>query len=235
MSSVRDTTADEATRGNLMDSATVTRVVTRTGVATVIVADDHAVVRAGVRHILDGMPDVTIVAEASNAAGAVEIARRHVPDLVMLDVSMPGGSGIGVLGAIREACPNARILMLSVHDDREYLEESIRSGAHGYLLKDTAATDLRSAVAALLDGREYFSPGLGSAPDTPPPPRITTRERQVLVRVAAGMTSKQIAGELGISPRTVETHRESLTRKLGISSVAGLTRYALEQGIRDDG
>ena len=208
-------------------------------ITSVLVADDHAVVRAGVRHILEATPNLTVIAEANNAADAVELARRHTPDLVMLDVSMPGGSGIGACAIIRREVPHARVLMLSVHDDREYLEESVRAGAHGYLLKDTAATDLRSAVTALLEGRSYFSPGL-VAPDTPPAEavsepepaiRITTREREVLTRVAAGLTSKQIAGELGISPRTVETHRESLTRKLGITSVAGLTRYAIEHGL----
>ena len=205
-------------------------------IATVLVVDDHAVVRAGVRHILESTSAVTVVAEASNAAAAIELARMHAPDLVMLDVSMPGGSGIGAVAAIRRDVPHARVLMLSVHDDREYLDESMRAGAHGYLLKDTAATDLRSAVEALLDGRQYFSPGLNrDAPPRPEPAvRITAREREVLMRVAAGQTSKQIAAELGISPRTVETHRESLTRKLGISSVAGLTRYAIENGLSKD-
>jgi DNA-binding NarL/FixJ family response regulator len=200
---------------------------------SVLVADDHAVVRAGVRHILQSTPDLTIVAEATNAADAIELARKHTPDLVMLDVSMPGGSGIGACAIIRRDVPHARVLMLSVHDDREYLEESVRAGAHGYLLKDTAATDLRSAVTALLEGRRYFSPSLITEPSEPEEPtiRITAREREVLTRVAAGLTSKQIAGELGISPRTVETHRESLTRKLGITSVAGLTRYAIEHGL----
>lgn len=210
-----------------------------THLVSVLVVDDHAVVRAGVRHILEATPGITVIAEASNAAAAVALAREHTPDLVMLDVSMPGGSGITALPAIRRDVPNARVLMLSVHDDREYLAESIRAGAHGYLLKDTAATELRSAVETLLQGRTYFSPALGRPtpgdPDAPPqaepPPRITAREREVLMHVAAGRTSKQIAAELGISPRTVETHRESLTRKLGIASVAGLTRYAIEHGI----
>jgi DNA-binding NarL/FixJ family response regulator len=199
-----------------------------------LVADDHAVVRAGVRHILQSTPDLIIVAEATNAADAIELARKHTPDLVMLDVSMPGGSGIGACAIIRRDVPHARVLMLSVHDDREYLEESVRAGAHGYLLKDTAATDLRSAVTALLEGRRYFSPSLITEPSeepAEPAARITAREREVLTRVATGLTSKQIAGELGISPRTVETHRESLTRKLGITSVAGLTRYAIEHGL----
>jgi len=204
-----------------------------TRVASVLVVDDHAVVRAGVRHILEATPNVVVVAEASDAASAVTLARQHKPDLIMLDVSMPGGSGISALPAIRHDVPEARVLMLSVHDDREYLDESVRAGAHGYLLKDTAATDLRSAVSALLSGQGYFSPGLRDTPATKSEPatRITSREREVLSHVAAGKTNKQIAGVLGISPRTVETHRESLMRKLGISSVAGLTRYAIEHDI----
>ena len=205
---------------------------------SVLVADDHSVVRAGVRHVLEATPNVTIVAEASDAAAALQLARTHTPDIVVLDVSMPGGSGLSVLPALRRDVPNARIIVLSVHDDPEYIDESMRAGAHGYLLKETAANDLRPAVTAVLAGRHYFSSALtdrvARKPADASGTRITARERQVLVRVARGETSKQIAGELGISPRTVETHRESIARKLGVSSVAALTRYAIENGLSDD-
>lgn len=204
---------------------------------TVLVADDHAVVRAGIRHILESMPGVAVVAEASDGPAALRLAREHRPDVIILDVSMPGGSGLGVLSELRRDLENTRILMLSMHDDAEYIAESVRAGTHGYLLKDSAATDLRAAVRAVMAGETFFSPELTGQPtalsaqqDSP----ITRRERQVLVRVAAGGTNKEIAAHLGISHRTVETHRESIARKLGISSVAGQTRYVIEHHLTDD-
>ena len=203
----------------------------------VLVADDHAVVRTGLRHILEATPGITVVAEAGDAESALRLAREHRPDVVVLDVSMPGPSGISVIPAIRRDVPDARVLVLSMYDDPEYVDESRRAGAHGYVLKDTATVELRAAVAAVLAGdRYFFTPPVPRAeaavPDAPPP--LTAREQQVLVRVAAGSTSKQIAAALGVSPRTVETHRESIARKLGISSVAGLTRYVIEHGLREE-
>ena len=222
-----------------------------TTTARVLVADDHAVVRTGLRHILEAMPGITVVAEAGDAESALRLAREHVPDVVVLDVSMPGPSGLSVLRSIRRDVPSARVLVLSMYDDAEYVDEGVRAGAHGYVLKDTATTELRAAVAAVLAGERYFGSGLvgraatpresasDSSPDSAsaePAPHmvpLTAREQQVLVRVAAGLTSKQIAAELGVSPRTVETHRESVARKLGISSVAGLTRYVIEHGLSE--
>jgi DNA-binding NarL/FixJ family response regulator len=204
---------------------------------TVLVADDHAVVRAGIRHILESMPGVAVVAEASDGPSALQLAREQRPDVIILDVSMPGGSGLGVLADIRRDLQESRILMLSMHDDAEYIAESVRAGTNGYLLKDSAATDLRAAVRAVMAGESFFSPELSRpriAPVAQPESPITRRERQVLVRVAAGSTNKEIAADLGISHRTVETHRESIARKLGISSVAGQTRYVIEHHLNDD-
>ncbi|MDQ2889936.1 MAG: response regulator transcription factor [Gemmatimonadota bacterium] len=203
---------------------------------TVLVADDHAVVRAGIRHILESMPGVSVVAEATDGPSALHIAREHRPDVVILDVSMPGGSGLSVLAELRRELPDTRIIMLSMHDDPEYVAESVRAGTNGYLLKDSAATDLRTAVRAVVSGQSFFSPQLDRAHVKAIERRfpITRRERQVLVRVAAGSTNKEIAADLGISHRTVETHRESITRKLGISSVAGQTRYVIEHDLKDD-
>jgi DNA-binding NarL/FixJ family response regulator len=204
---------------------------------TVLVADDHAVVRAGIRHILESMPGVAVVAEASDGPEALQLARDLRPQVIILDVSMPGGSGLAVLADLRREVEGTRILMLSMHDDAEYIAESVRAGTHGYLLKDSAATDLRKAVRAVMAGESFFSPELGRsrvAPITQQQSPITRRERQVLVRVAAGGTNKEIAADLGISHRTVETHRESIARKLGISSVAGQTRYVIEHHLKDD-
>lgn len=204
---------------------------------SVLVADDHAVVRAGIRHILESMPGVSVVAEASDGPTALQLAREQRPDMIILDVSMPGGSGLGVLSDLRRDVGESRILMLSMHDDAEYIAESVRAGTNGYLLKDSAATDLRAAVRAVMAGESFFSPELSQprvAPIVQEESPITRRERQVLVRVAAGGTNKEIAADLGISHRTVETHRESIARKLGISSVAGQTRYVIEHHLSDD-
>jgi DNA-binding NarL/FixJ family response regulator len=212
-------------------------VISTTDQVTVLVADDHAVVRAGIRHILESMEGVSVIAEANDGPSALERARSLRPDLVILDVSMPGGSGLSVLSDLRRDVEGVRILMLSMHDDAEYIAESVRAGTNGYLLKDSAATDLRAAVRAVMDGQSFFSPDITSTGDSATAHEespITRRERQVLVRVASGSTNKEIAADLGISHRTVETHRESIARKLGISSVAGLTRYVIEHHMTDD-
>ena len=214
----------------------------------VLVCDDHAVVREGIRHVLEAEPGVTVVAEAGNAAQALALAAEHRPDVIVLDVSMPGESGLRAAPRLREAVPEARILIMSMHDNAEYVREGVRAGASGYLLKDSAAAELRMAVRAVHAGGSYFSTpaaqgltGTGTAtegrdgPDgpegaLPPLDVLTARERDVLEGIARGLTNKEIAGELGISHRTVETHRESLMRKLGIRTVAGLTRYVMDVG-----
>ena len=207
----------------------------------VLVADDHTVVREGIRHVLDGEPGFTIVAEAATAAEAVRLAEAEKPDVVLLDITMPGESGLQAAVRIRKLVPETRILILSMHDNPEYVLESVRAGAHGYLLKDSAATELRQAIRAVHQGEEYFSAPIahrlraavrGQAGELPGPLDVLTgREREVLVGIALGRTNKEIASELGISHRTVETHRESLMRKLGIKTVAGLTKLALETGL----
>lgn len=197
----------------------------------VLVADDHAVVREGIRRILDGEPDFVVVGEAATGAEAVALAAAHQPDVVVLDLTMPGGSGLDAAAAIASAAPDAAVLVLSMHDNPEYVRESERAGAQGYLLKDSAATELRHAVRAVHRGERYFA----ARPEAPARDgalaALTPRERDVLRGIARGRTNKEIAAELGIGARTVETHRESLMRKLGIRTVAGLTRLALEAGI----
>jgi DNA-binding NarL/FixJ family response regulator len=215
----------------------------------VLVVDDHAVVREGIRHILEGEPGFVVVAEAGNGVDALALAAAHHPDVVVLDVTMPGESGLRIAPRIREAAPDARVLIMSMHDNAEYVREGVRAGASGYLLKDSAAAELRLAVRAVHAGGSYFSTpaavGL-SGRETRDDPRelaaardasavpsldaLTGREREVLGGIARGLTNKEIAGELGISHRTVETHRESLMRKLGIRTVAGLTRFVLDAG-----
>jgi len=191
----------------------------------VVIADDHAVVRAGIVHIFGTDDGYAVVGEASTAEEALSLVIRHRPDVVVLDVSMPGKSGLSVIPEIRRYSPATRILMLSMYDNPEYVAESERAGADGYVLKDLAATALRTAVSAVLAGERAF-PAPGSSADN-----LTLRERQVIFRIARGSTTKEIAGELGISPRTVDTYRENIARKVGISTVAGLTRYVIEHRI----
>ena len=200
----------------------------------VLVADDHAVVREGIRGILGGEPGFIVVAEAGTAADAVALAAAHQPDVVVLDITMPGGSGLGAVADLAEAAPGAAVLMLSMHDNPEYVRESERAGAQGYLRKDSAAAELRQAVRAVHRGERYFAPPADPAQRSGALAGLTPRERDVLRGIALGRTNKEIAAELGIGSRTVETHRESLMRKLGIRTVAGLTRLALETGLTGD-
>lgn len=209
----------------------------------VLVADDHAIVRTGIRHVLEGEPGFVVVAEASNGEEALALAGELQPDVAVVDISMPGVSGLRVTAELQRHSPNTRVLILSMHDNTEYVLESIRAGAHGYILKDSAATELRGAVRAVCRGESYFSPPVASrlsavVRDGPAAETgvrmlglLTSREREVLTGVARGLTNKEIAHELGISHRTVETHRESLMRKLKLRTVAELTRFALESRV----
>lgn len=212
----------------------------------VMVVDDHSVVREGIRHVLSDTALFAVVGEAASAAEAIAAVAAWAPDVVVLDVSMPGGSGLHAVAELLERAPAARVLMLSVHEDAEYVLESVRAGAHGYLRKDSTPAELRSAVTALGVGESYYSPQIAGAlanalrarSATPAPERapsaaqvLTARERQILALVADGATNREIGTQLGISTRTVEAHRDSLMRKLGIRTVAGLTRLAIEQGI----
>ncbi len=214
----------------------------------VLVVDDHSVVREGLRRVLEegSGGDLRVVAEAANGAEAVERAVRDKPDVVLLDLTMPGpgGSGLAVVRTLRDRAPDARVLILSVHDDREYVLESVRAGAHGYLRKDSSPAEIRQAIHAVCAGDSFFSPPVarhlaaavqdGSQRPAGSLAALTARERDVLVGVASGRTNRETAAALGISVRTVETHRDSLMRKLGIHTVAELTRFALEHRLIAD-
>jgi two-component system, NarL family, response regulator NreC len=207
----------------------------------VLVADDHMIVRTGIRHVLESDTEFEVVGEAANASEAMSLAAKLEPDVVVLDISMPDESGLDVAARISRSSAGPRVLILSMHDNSEYVLESVRAGANGYLLKDTAATELRNAIRAVCRGESYFSPPVASrlsaavrADHTHPGPgldQLTGREREVLLGIARGRTNKEIAAELGISHRTVESHRESLMRKLQIRTVAELTRFAIGAGI----
>jgi DNA-binding NarL/FixJ family response regulator len=210
-------------------------------VIRVLIADDHALVREGIRYVLDTDPEITVVAEAANGREAVELALVHTPDVIVLDINMPVETGLQAAARLRTLLPEARLLLLSMHDQGEYVREGMRIGTHGYILKDSAGKDLRDAIRAVHAGETFLSPALVTRLVEPEPrpttptsallEQLTRRERDVLGGVARGLTNKAIALELGISRRTVEAHRESLMRKLEIHSVAGLTRLALEAGL----
>lgn len=207
----------------------------------VVIADDHAVVRQGIRGVLEQVEGLEVVAEAADGSEALELIEKHQPDLVVLDVTMPGKTGLEVAKELRDAGNDVRVLVLSMHDDPEYVLEAVRAGADGYVLKDVTPAELRAAVGALQEGKEYFSArvthqlSVGLREEIEREQRrgrlesLTPREIEVLVLVAQGKTNRGIAEALGISPRTVETHRERVMAKLRIRTVAGLTRFVVEQ------
>lgn len=209
----------------------------------IIIADDHAVVRQGIRAVLEEVEGLEVVAEAGDGDEALAMAKEHDPDVVVLDVTMPGKTGLEVAKELRDAGTGVGVLILSMHDDPEYVLEAVRAGADGYVLKDMAPAEIRAAVVAVHEGREYFSGrvthqlSVGLRRELEEEQRksrldsLTPREVEVLVKVAGGLTNRGIAEELGISPRTVETHRERVMAKLRIRSVAGLTRFVVEHGL----
>ena len=208
----------------------------------VLIVDDHALFREGIRQVLTVAAGFEVVGEAAGGVEALVLLDRQAPDVVLLDISMPGTSGLEVTAAIRDRPSPPRVLMLSVHDHPEYVVQSIRAGANGYLRKDTSPSELRAAVQAVARGEEFFSPAVagrlaeaarsgGSNEQGERLALLTPREREVLSGIVNGDTNKEIAAALGISVRTVETHRESVMRKLQIRSVAGLTRFAVDCGL----
>src|SRR5262245_52884694 len=212
------------------------------GVIRVLVVDDHAVVRAGLRRVLDGEPDIETVAEAPNAERAVFEAMEHRPDVVLMDVVMPGKSGIEGMPAVLQAVPEARVLVLSMQDDPRYVHEAFAAGASGYVLKEAADTEVVAAVRAVAAGERYLHPALGArliAAEAEERRRaeadpLSDREREVLRLLALGHTNQEIASQLYISVRTAETHRAHIMQKLNLSTRAELVRYALDEGLLDD-
>lgn len=204
----------------------------------ILIVDDHPLVREGLRQVLAG-PEFEVVGEAGNASDAVAGVTSASPHVVVLDINLPGENGIVVAAQLRSRYPEVRILMLSVHDHHEYVLESARAGAHGYLRKDSLPEALREAIRTVRSGRTAFSPTHSSGGPVPPVVTaagqrldlLTRRERDVLIGVASGQLNKEIAASLGLSVRTVESYRESLMRKLGIANAAGLTRFAIEANV----
>ena len=205
-----------------------------------LLADDHALVRAGVRKVLESRPGLELVGESATGADTLRALETLQPDLLVLDLNMPDGDGFEVLSKARDLVPEVRILVLTRHDDPAYVGRAIREGADGYVLKDLAVSELLAAVDSVMAGRPYYSASAQSAlaqvlrqhgEGERPIDVLTPREREVLVGVARGLTTKEIASDLNISTRTVESHRASLMRKLEVRSVALLTQLALREGL----
>jgi two-component system response regulator NreC len=200
----------------------------------VLIADDHALVRSALKSLLEAQPDLEVVGEAENGAAALECCRRLAPDVVIMDLAMPGRGGINATEDLRREIPGTKVLVLTMHDDDAYLRLARLAGAAGFVLKKSLATELIRAIRAVAAGQHYFPPA-----DTAPPPRfrggllerITEREREVLALIALGHTTAEISVKLRISEKTVESHRAHIIEKLGLRSRAELVRFALEHGL----
>jgi len=208
----------------------------------VVLVDDHAILRAGLRRVLEAEPDIEVVGEAPSADRAVFEAIAGRPDVVVMDVMMPGKTGIEGMPAVLQAAPEAKVLVLSMQDDPHYVREAFEAGAAGYVLKEAADNEVVGAVRAVASGERYLHPALGArlvAAETEERRRaeedpLSDREREVLRLLALGHTNQEIAKVLFISVRTAETHRAHILQKLGLSSRAELVRYALDEGLLDE-
>jgi RNA polymerase sigma factor (sigma-70 family) len=206
----------------------------------VLIADDHALVRAGIRALVERIDGVVVVGEAGKGSEALELARQLRPNLLLLDITMPDGNGFDVLDQITKKQPEIRVIVLTVHEAGEYAIRALREGAAGYLPKSAASIELEQAIHTVMRGEPYISPE--TAQNTILQQRkgatkrdllatLSPRQREVLRLIAEGSTTKQIAQELKISVKTVETHRAQLMERLGIHDVAGLVRYAIIVGL----
>jgi two-component system response regulator NreC len=212
-------------------------------VISVVIVDDHAVVRSGLRLLLEAEEDIHVEDEGGTADEAVRLARLHKPNVVLLDVTMPGRSGLDAAGEIKQAAPDTNILVLSMHDDPSYVRQAFASGATGYLLKEAADADLVAAVREVASGARYVHPELGArlaaaeaeAAAMAAADPLSDREREVLRLLALGHTNQEIAKMLYISVRTAETHRAHIMQKLRLSTRAELVRYALQHGLLEEG
>lgn len=206
-----------------------------------VLADDHALVRSGIRALLRTLEGIEIVGEAENGLQLLECVVAQRPDLVLTDISMPGLNGIEAMARIRTEFPDTRVLILSMHAEEDYVAQALRNGASGYLLKDATPVELDLAIKAVMRGETFLSPRVssvvvrgfaGSAHASHGPlDLLTPRQREILRLIAEGRSTKEIAGELAVSVKTVETHRAMLMERLGIRDVAGLVRLAIRVGL----
>ena len=207
---------------------------------SIVIADDHAIVRSGLRMLLDNEPDLHVVAEAGDVSSALRYVRAHRPRILILDLNMPGEPSLPAIGTVHEESPGTRVVVLTMQSDPAFAREALRGGALGYVLKEAADAELVEAVRLAAEGRTYLHPELGAKlaaePPEPsgPPDDLTEREVEVLRLIALGHTNAEIAGQLYLSVRTVESHRAHIQQKLRVSSRAELVRYALHRGLVTD-
>ncbi|MEK6197245.1 MAG: response regulator transcription factor [Desulfobacterales bacterium] len=207
----------------------------------VLIADDHKIMLAGLRSLLEKQTDFEVVGEADNGRKAVKMAQEKTPDVVVMDVSMPDLNGIEATMQIIESLPKTRVIALSMHSDKRFVMGMLRAGASGYLLKDCASQELANAIVQVAGGKKYLSPEItgvviddfllgGSAEEVAAASPLSPREREVLQLIAEGWSTKQIASHLYVSIKTIETHRRQIMRKLDLHAIADLTKYAIREG-----
>jgi DNA-binding NarL/FixJ family response regulator len=208
----------------------------------ILLVDDHTLVRAGFRSLLEGVNDLQIVAEANNGYDAIEQVRKYHPDLVLMDIAMPGINGLETTERIRREFPNVRVVLLSMYTNEEYVLQAVRIGAAGYVVKDADASEFELAIRSVAAGGAYLSPAVSrhvmngyartiTGDEEANGTQLSPRQREVLRLIASGYTTKEIATQLGITLKTVDAHRSQLMRELNIHNVAGLVRYAVRTGL----
>ena len=208
---------------------------------TIVVADDHKIVREGLVKLLEGQADFSVIGEAADGEEAVKMVLEKKPDIVIMDIWMPRLSGIDATRRIVKRGSQTKVLVLSMHESRTYVEEVLRAGASGYIVKNSASSDLLQAIDAVQGGASYLSPAITqqvvdaiARPGDSSPSGVamlTDREREVLQLIAEGLSSKEIAGMLGVSLKTIDSHRSNLMQKLDIHKVSGLVRFAIRAGL----
>jgi two-component system response regulator NreC len=204
---------------------------------TVVLADDHELVRDGIRMVLEAEPDIAVVAQAADAESAARYVLGHKPSILVLDLSMPGRPSLELMPQITENSPETAVIVVTMQNEPAFAKQALQSGARGFVVKQSAAAELVSAVRTVLEGETYINPSLGArmaaAPDPPsgPPDDLTPREVEVLGLIALGYMNPEIADRLVLSVRTVETHRANIQRKTGLSTRAELVAYAMENGL----
>lgn len=207
----------------------------------VLLADDHTLVRAGLRKLLESIPSMEVVGEAGDGLELLELVEKLQPQMVLMDIAMPGLNGLEATGRLVKAWPGIRVLILSMHQNGEYVRQALRQGAAAYLLKDAAPLELELAIRAVLKGETYLSPAVSKGvvsdyvqrlrTDEQPADALTPRQREVLQLIAEGQSTKEIARRLDLSIKTVETHRTQLMKQLDIHEIAGLVRFAIRTGL----
>lgn len=207
----------------------------------VVLADDHILIRAGLRALLHSLPNIEVIAEASDGHEAVEVIARHQPDVVIMDIGMPGLNGVDSTRRIVKQFPGTRVVILSMHANEEYVGRALEAGAMGYLLKGAEPAELELVFKAVMRGETYLSPSIAKhlvqdylshrKEKTQPLPDLTSRQREVLQLIAEGCSTKDIANKLKLSVKTVDTHRGELMHRLDVHDVAGLVRYAIRTGL----